>query len=186
MAMLYANAAGVFNIVADRKMGAAALVAVLAVSAAAYGHRAEPGPGARADQGWTGHLAAAASDTVEAEPMRSSSLVVPKSALTLPLPTAKPILHVKSSCDSADRLCVVRPVVVMAVPPRRQVALIDPQLELLPPAMIPTSEKTSRVAKQAQAGNEGFSLNPLKHVPDMSAIGRPFAAAGQAVSSWIK
>jgi hypothetical protein len=174
MAMLFASTPRIFNSGSRREMVGAAVTVVLAISAVAYAHRPRSGP-APAEQGWTGHLVTAAPNgIVQTEPMRSSSLVVPKSALILPPPPAKLAVHTRNSCDSADRLCVVRPLAAIAVPPKRQAAFI------------PIPEKTSPVAKTASTDTKGFSLNPLNHLPDMSAIGRPFAAAGQAVSGWIK
>jgi hypothetical protein len=187
MAMLFASTPRVFNLVSRREAVGAAITVILAISAVAYAHRPSSGP-APAEQGWTGHLLTAASNgTVQTEPMSSSSLVVPKSALILPPPPPKPVVRARNSCDSADRLCVVRPLAVMALPPKRQMALNDSQQGgRLPPVLGPIPDKSSRGAKPASADTKGFSLNPLNHIPDMSAIGRPFAAAGQAVSGWIK
>ncbi|WP_158807655.1 hypothetical protein [Beijerinckia sp. L45] len=188
MAMLFASAPRILNIAARRESLAVTAAVVVAFSALAYAHRSGPEASAPVDQGWTGHLTAAASaDVVPVEPLRSSSLVVPKASLTLPPLAARPMLHEKKTCDSADRLCVVRLAPpVIAVPPRRQVAAIDPQNVFLPPALIPMPAKATKAAKPVSSESKGFSLNPLNHVPDMSALGRPFSAAGQAVVGWIK
>lgn len=187
MAMPFASTPRIFNIVSRRETIGAAVMVALAISALAYSHR----PGSHAapvEQGWTGHLLTTASNgTVQTEPMSSSSLVVPKSTLVLPPLPTKPLVRARNSCDSADRLCVVRPLAVIAVPPKRLVASNDAQQSgPLPPALIPTPDKASPAAKPGSADTKGFSLNPLNHMPDMAAIGRPFAAAGQAVSGWIK
>lgn len=188
MAMLSASAPRIFSIAGRREMIAAAVGAIVVILALANGHRSSSEPAAPVDQGWAGHLtAAAAVAAVPAEPMSSSSLVVPKSALILPPLAVKPIGHIKASCDSADRLCVVRSVAATAIPTKRPVvASAERQDAFLPPALIPAHDNASPPSKAAKPDDKGFSLNPLKHVPDISALGRPFEAAGQTVSGWIK
>ena len=186
MAMLSASAPRILNIAARRDTLAIAAAAVVALAALAYGHHGESGSMKPAAQGWTGNLTPATAGAVPVEPMRSSSLVVPKETLTLPPLPAKPIVRAKNSCDSADRLCVVRPIAVIAVPPKRQIAAMEPRGALVPPGLIPMPGPSGPVTKPAAAESKGFSLNPLNHIPDMATVGRPFTAAGQAVSGWIK
>lgn len=113
-------------------------------------------------QDWAGHLAelppAAATP---AEHLSSAALVVPKSALTLPQPPARP----KVARQCADAACLAGK--ASAGAPKRQFAAAEPK---------------------ADESSNGFlhQLNPLNHLPDMSAVGRPFSTAGGAVAGWFK
>jgi hypothetical protein len=184
MAMLFGIAPRVLGLAARRETIAVGVATAAVIVAVAYGSATTGKPSV--DQGWVGHLAATAPvDAPQPAPFSSSSLVVPKSALTLPPEAAKPVPKVKASCDSADRLCVLRPTVAaVAVPPHRQVAMVETPGLLLPPADIPPPSRVT--AKTVSADRKGFSLNPLNHMPDMAAIGRPFSAAGTVVTGWIK
>ena len=128
------------------------------------------------DQDWTGELVATPAAAAPQPSLSSASLVVPKSMLTLPPEPAKPIVRIRSSCDSADKLCVVRQNVT-ALPPKRPIEtqVIQP----LAPSRVAANEPKKNSPQQR-------SLNPLDHLPDLSGVGRPFSAAGRAVTSWIK
>ncbi len=123
-----------------------------------------PTPSAQAQQPWAGHLAEVVPSAaiIPSEPMTSASLVVPKSQLALPAAPAK----------LKPRGCAEPPCQAKApLPPTRQQQTAD--AGKIEPAREP---------KKTLLG----TLNPLNHLPEMSAVGRPFAYAGNAVSSWIK
>ena len=123
-------------------------------------------------QDWAGHLAELAPATAAApsEPMSSAALVVPKAQLALP-PLPKASTKSMRPCPP-DASCVPiakAPTSSPAAPPRRLVAAAD---------------------KANAADKPGKTLvgmlNPLNHLPDMTAVGRPFASAGGAVAGWFK
>lgn len=112
---------------------------------------------------WAGHLAEILPDQSQrtsTEPMTSASLVVPKSALAWPTVQARSRFR---TCEGgATCNGKVTAPVPHARPSRVEVATED------------TSER-SLVGR----------LNPLNHLPNMSALSRPFAYAGNAISGWI-
>ena len=116
-------------------------------------------------QDWAGHLAEVSPAVAPApsEPMTSASLTVPKAQLALP---AVPKLVAK------PRPCPESPCAVKAAPSaaagKRQVAA--------------AGEQPRHEPKKSLIG----MLNPLNHLPDMSAVGRPFTYAGGAVTGWFK
>ena len=182
MAMLLASAPRIFNVAVRRESIGLVAAAAVAISAFGLAGRHEARPTSPDKQDWVGHLPAVSTAGVAPiEPMSSSSLVIPKSALALPPSEPKPIVRARSSCDSADRLCVVR---VAPGPAKRSGTVADSRDVVLPSAKIPLPSKTAGLAQTP--ASKGFSLNPLNHVPDMATVTKPFSAAAQAVGGWIK
>ncbi len=119
---------------------------------------------------WAGHLAelTPAAAPTPAEPMTSASLTVPKAQLALPmvpktLPKPRPCLE--------PQPCAVKTLAAAS-------------------SLVLTHHQIASAADRAQAARANHSLvgmlNPLNHVPDMSAVGRPFTYAGGAVAGWFK
>ena len=119
---------------------------------------------AQPKQDWAGHLAdlSAAPAPATGEPMTSASLTVPKSQLALPA-VPKPVIKPRP-CPEAP--CVAKPASAAAA--KRQVA------------------SAGELPKHEQNNSLIGLLNPLNHLPDMSAVGRPFTYAGGAVTGWFK
>ena len=114
---------------------------------------------------WAGHLAdlSAAPAPAPIEPMTSASLTVPKSQLALP---TAPKLVAKPPRPCAEAPCAVKTAAVAAA--KHQVAT--------------AGDSPRREQQRSLIG----MLNPLNHLPDMSAVGRPFTYAGGTVAGWFK
>ncbi len=172
-----------------RRRAIGALIVVAGVSTAAFFHWVDPprAGGGRSGGGWFGELVGnTAGDGPAVAPLSSSSLVVPSTELALP-PIVKTPLQVKRSCDSADSGCALRPLPVVA--PAKRLALAD-AVHPLPPRR-PTEPAKEAAMPAAvigapNASEKKFSLNPLDHLPDTAALGRPFVAAGSTISGWVK
>lgn len=176
---IFANASRTIVIRAHREtvgliVAASALTFALA---SAIHSRQPPAPSAptavqRQPQDWTGHLADVAprTETVPAEPLSSAALVVPKSQLALPTTPASPLVRSRNCVDTS---CATK--ANGRVPlARRQIAA----------AVSAATEKSDRAPTEKKSALA--ALNPLNHLPDMSAIGRPFTYAGGTISGWIK
>ena len=117
-------------------------------------------------QDWAGGLAALAPEpATPGERLSSAALVVPKAALALPQPPAKP--KVVRQCG--DAACLAGKTPGTAVPKRQMAAAAEAKAE-------------------SEAPKRGLlhQLNPLNHLPDVSMVGRPFTYAGGAVAGWFK
>ena len=126
-----------------------------------------PQPVAVADQTWAGDLADVSSPSPpnSIEPLTSASLVVPKSVLALPSVIVRPLVKLRG-CEGS--VCAAKVVPTPARRPAADVAALSRRAG-------PQREKPTLIAR----------LNPLRHLPDMRTIGRPFAYAGNAVSGWF-